>query len=162
MKMTNAKDRSSVGRALLLLVPSLGFVLLMVSTGADSPEALLGVIALPSLTAAAALCFVIYGAWLRARGRREDLFRSLITVERLTKLDTLAQRAGTDYAGAASAVEWLIDADLLGGAYLSHNDREVIVPGISERIARRCPSCGGTTVLFANDRQICDYCGGAL
>ena len=146
----------------LLLVPSLGFVLLMVVTGADSRQALLAVIAPPCLLAAAALCFVVYGAWLRARGKREDLFRSLITEERVTDLDALAQRAGTDYAGAASVVGWLIDADLLGGAYLSHNDREVIVPGISQRIARRCPSCGGTTVFFANDRPICDYCGGAL
>ncbi len=146
----------------LMLVPSLGFVLLIVFTGADSRKALLAVIAMPCLLAAAGLCFVIYGAWLRARGKREDLFRSLITVERVTGLDTLAQRAGTDYAGAVNVVAWLLDAGLLGNAYLSYNDREVIVPGISERIVRRCPSCGGTTVLFANDRPICDYCGGAL
>lgn len=146
----------------LMLVPSLGFVLLIVFTGADSRKALLAVIAMPCLLAAAGLCFVIYGAWLRARGKREDLFRSLITVERVTGLDTLAQRAGTDYAGAVNVVAWLLDAGLLGNAYLSYNDREVIVPGISEWIVRRCPSCGGTTVLFANDRPICDYCGGAL
>ena len=147
---------------IVALIPSLGFILLIAVTGADSLHAFLAVTAAPAAAVVLSIALAAYGAWLKHRGEEEDNYRSLITVEGVTNIDTLAEHNHTDYAHVSTVIDRLINAELLGDAYLSHEEREVIVPGISQKIARRCPSCGGTTVLFSNEPQICEYCGGTI
>lgn len=147
---------------ILIALLSSAFILLIAVTGADSIQAFLAVIALPGVTTALGSAVAIYGKWLKCRAQKEDLYRKLITVNRITDLDALAGQTGSDYAHVSTIVDRLINTGLLGNAYISHYDREVIVPGISQKIARRCSSCGGTTVLRINDSLICDYCGGNL
>lgn len=168
-----AKTLSERGRAfrngttmltagIVALIPSLGFILLIAVTGADSLHAFLAVIAAPVVAAVLSIALAIYGAWLKRRGEEEDNYRSLITMDGVTNIDTLAEHNHTDYAHVSTIIDRLINAELLGDAYLSHEEREVIVPGISKKIARRCSSCGGTTVLFSNEPRVCEYCGGTI
>lgn len=139
-----------------------GLLIMTVRTGVDNQEFMRSMFGIFGIPAGACLLLLIYGTWLRIRGSMYDRYRTLITVEGVTDLDEIAKREGTTFARAAERVEWLIDSGLLGNAYLSYIDREVIVPGISKKIVRRCRNCGGTTVLMSTDPQICDFCGGAL
>ena len=146
----------------VILVLFLGFALLIALTGADSRQAFIAFVVFPFVISVMASLLIAFGSWLKRRGREEDTCRSLITMEGITSIDALADRCDTNYAYVSAIIDRLIDAELLGDAYLSHEDREVIVPGISEKIARRCRNCGGTTVLFSNDPRICEYCGGTI
>lgn len=146
----------------LIFILTFAFVLLIVLSGADSLQALLGATALPGYYSVAGLLLFIYGTWLKQRGKTNDSYLKLITMERVTSIDTLAAREKTDYAHASAIVDRLIDSGLLGEAYLSHADRQVIVPGISKKTVRKCRNCSASTVLFSTDPQICDYCGGPL
>ena len=96
------------------------------------------------------------------RGRIADAYMKIITVDRVTAIREIAARMQTTYASAADNIQKLIDAGQLCNAYIYHRDGEVIVPGISRKQAWYCRSCGGTTVLYANDTRMCEYCGAAL
>lgn len=146
----------------LLALVNLAFILLICVTGADSFQALIGVCAGPAYIFLIGFSLFVYGLWLRHRGHENDDFIKLITQEQVTNMDEIAARQKMSYAKAADIVERLIDDGLLGGAYLYHPDREVVVPGISKKIVRVCPKCGATTTLYASHEMICDYCGGEL
>ncbi len=146
----------------LLALVNLAFILLICVTGADSLQALIAVCAGPTYVFLIGFSLFVYGLWLKRRGRENDNFIKLITQEQVTNMDEIAARQKMSYARAADVVERLIDDGLLGGAYLYHPDREVVVPGISKKIVRVCPKCGATTTLYASHEMICDYCGGEM
>ena len=146
----------------VMMVPTLGFILLVLHSGATRARdlwMLTGIAGVPFLVGL--FCFV-FGWVLRHRGLENDAYRRLILVDRVTDMETITQRMRTDYAHATRVIERLMDSELLPDAYLYHRDHELIVPGISKKIALRCKHCSGTTVLYSNEDRICAYCGGAL
>lgn len=108
------------------------------------------------------LCAFIYGTRLKGQGRENDTMLRLITEEGITNMDAIADRLHLSYAQATAIVDRLIEDGLLQNAYLYHPDREVIVPGISKKIVKYCPRCGGTTTMYSTEQPICSYCGGDL
>ena len=146
----------------VLMVPSLGFILTLLLTGADSTSILLQLCGLAGIPGLAGLFCFVFGWVLRHLGGENDAYRRLILVEKVTDMPTITRRMGTDYAHATRVIERLMDAGLLPDAYLYHRDHELIVPGVSKKIALRCKNCSGTTVLYSNEPHICDYCGGDL
>ena len=146
----------------VMMVPTLGFILLVLHSGATRARdlwMLTGIAGVPFLVGL--FCFV-FGWVLRHRGLENDAYRRLILVDRVTDMETITRRMRTDYAHATRVIERLVDSELLPDAYLYHRDHELIVPGISKKIALRCKHCSGTTVLYSNEERICAYCGGAL
>lgn len=105
---------------------------------------------------------IAWGLFLRLCGRRNDRLLHCITVEKITQLDRLAAAMRQNTGAVMKEVRALIDCGLLTDAYYSVREREVIVRGISHRIACKCSGCAGTTVLRENEPRICDYCGAEL
>ena len=84
---------------------------------------------------------------------------TILKIDRITRLDKIAQIMKTDYARSADVIQSLIDNGLLKNTYIYHRDKEVIISGISEKIACKCRCCGATTVLYGTDIRECVYCG---
>lgn len=102
------------------------------------------------------------GLLIRHKGKIQDDYMIVLKIDKITKLDEIAQIMKTDYAHTAAVIQRLIDNEQLKGAYIHHTDREVILPGISGKIALRCRGCGATTVLYSTDKHECAYCGAEL
>ena len=117
---------------------------------------------LPLIVAIFGVILIIAGMILRRKGKINEYYMSLIVNERITNIREIAKRGRTTYSKASERIQKLIDADFLSGAYIYHRDKEVIVPGVSKKIAVYCKNCGGTTVLYANDKRECDYCGARI
>lgn len=108
------------------------------------------------------LSMIVSGLVFRNKGKTRDDYMIVLKLDQITRLDAIAQIMKTDYVHAADVIQGLIDDESLKGAYIYHKDREVIMPGISEKIAVRCRSCGATTVLYSTDKHECAYCGEVL
>ena len=134
-------------------------ILLFLITGADNTKSLIIVTMIPGVYAVFGAVSIVLGLIYKCKGKENETYMKAIVYEKITKIDTLAGIAKTSYSGAANVIQRLIDSDMLKGAYIYHKDREVIVPGISKKIAFRCKNCGGTTVLYANEKKECIYCG---
>jgi hypothetical protein len=106
--------------------------------------------------------FITAGILMKRTGRVNNAYMTAITIEHVTKIDTLAAMMKTDYSGVVKTVQRLIDSDLLKGAYIYHRDGVIIVQGVSERVAVRCRMCAGTTVRYKSDKNECVYCGAEL
>ncbi len=146
----------------VMAAPTLGFILLLLATGADDARTLWMLVGFAGVPCLVGLFCFVFGWILRRRGLENDAYRRLILVDRVTDMEDIARRMHTDYAHATRVIERLTSSELLPDAYLYHRDHELIVPGISKKIALRCRHCSGTTVLYSNEDRICAYCGGAL
>lgn len=120
------------------------------------------ILLVPGMYAVCSVVPIALGLRLLHQGKINDLFLDLILDEKTTRIDQLATHTSMTYAKVTKKVQWLIDNDLLSGAYIYHQDKEIIVPGISSRIAIKCKNCAGTSVLYANDARVCVYCGGPI
>ncbi len=127
--------------------------------GADAFDSMLLAFALPFLLG---LLMLSFGLLIRHKGRVNNDYMTILKIDRITDLDRIAQLMKTDYTHAAAAVQNLINSDLLKNAYVYHRDREVIIPGISEKIALKCGRCGATTVLYQTEKHECVYCGAEI
>lgn len=104
---------------------------------------------------------ILLGIKISRAGELDLYLLYLIREQKITDLPKLAQMAGISYKTLTLKLEKLIDGPLQD-AYIYHRDRILIVPGISERSACFCRQCGATTVLYANEERICEYCGAPL
>lgn len=120
------------------------------------------VVLLPLMVALFGVILIIAGTILRRKGRTNEEYMSLIVNERITNIREIAKRERATYAKATEQIQKLIDAGFLDGAYIYHRDHEIIVPGVSKKIALKCESCGGTTVLYVNEKRECSYCGAEI
>ena len=143
----------------LSMVLTVPLILLIIITGADSARALIIVNAIPGMYALFGAVSVVLGVRFKQKGKQWNAYMKAIVNDKITNIDMLAKMAKTTYSGAVDVIQKLIDSRLLEGAYIYHRDREVIVPGVSKKIAFRCKYCGGTTVQYANDEKECVYCG---
>ncbi len=105
---------------------------------------------------------MIGGVRMKRKGLLYESVLALITLDKITGLDQIAKRSGLTYDAAIKTVQTLIDTHLLKDAYIHLPEREVIVLGISKKVAIRCKNCGGTSVLQENDPRKCVYCGGKI
>lgn len=108
------------------------------------------------------IAFMITGILLRKQGAVYEKYLILILNYHVTNLDVLKNQLHTTYSEVSKQLKKMIELDLLEDSYIYHKDRELIVPGISKKIALRCRSCSATTVLYTNEEQVCAYCGGEL
>ena len=105
---------------------------------------------------------LVVGAVLFRRGVVNDMFMILITNRGVTDLRELSALSKRRYSRVCAVIRRLIRDGLLPDAYLYFRDHELIVPGISKKTAVRCKNCMGTTVGYANEISVCEYCGGEL
>lgn len=105
------------------------------------------------------LSLLIIGTIYRKKGYQNDKFMTIITEQRITNIYEIARLTNCTYAKACDVIQKLIDTEFLPGAYIYHHDAEVIVHGISKKIACKCRNCGGTSVFYSNEKRICNYCG---
>lgn len=108
------------------------------------------------------MLMILFGIVVWRKGKTNNDYMIILKVDQVTRLDDIARLMKTDYAHATNVIQNMIDNDLLRGAYIHHTDREVILPGISEKIALCCRSCGATTVLYSTDEHVCAYCGAEI
>ncbi|MCR5577395.1 MAG: TFIIB-type zinc finger domain-containing protein [Oscillospiraceae bacterium] len=109
----------------------------------------------------AGIVIMLLGIKISRAGELDLYLLYLIQERKITDLPMLADMAGISYKTLTLKLEKLIDGPLQN-AYIYHRDKALILPGISERSAFRCGQCGATTVLYANEERICDYCGAPL
>lgn len=171
LKTTYEKARYSINSVwtivigVLLMLPSLFWLVLFMATSGGfqgiidswSPLILFFFIGFPI-----GLACIVLGLVLHHLGKENDAYQRLILIEEVTDLYRIAERMHANYAHVTRVIERLIDYGILPDAYIFHRDHEVIVPGVSKKIALRCKNCSGTTVLYTNEERICAYCGGKL
>ncbi|MBE6719436.1 MAG: hypothetical protein E7571_02120 [Ruminococcaceae bacterium] len=110
-----------------------------------------------------ALVTLITGLYIRHLGFVYDRILYMITVERITKIDELSKSLKLKKVKLIEKVLYLINNGILNNAYYYPYDNEIIVAGISKKVARRCKSCAATTVFYSNDKDCrCVYCGAEL
>ena len=108
------------------------------------------------------IILIVCGIVYMHKGKQNAEYMIIITNERITNIDEISKRMKTTYAKSSRIIQDLIENGFLKKAYIYHKDREVIVPGISKKIALKCNNCTGTTVLYSNEEHICEYCGAKL
>ena len=140
-----------------LLIPAIfaWYVLLNIET--HTPLDIIGI-----LFGLSPLILVITGIILIHKGKIRDNLLLILTHDKITDIHEIAKLTKTDYAHAVKNIEALNDVAFLEGTYIDHEEGEVIIHGISEKIAVKCDSCGATTVLHSNDERICKYCGAKI
>ena len=99
------------------------------------------------------LLMLLSGVYFKHKGKVNLDYMTILKIDRITRLDKIAQIMKTDYAHAADVIQGLIDNGLLKNAYIYHRDKEVIISGISEKIACKCRSCGATRASIASYRS---------
>lgn len=156
----NGVKMTVIGITLLLL--TLPPILLVLCTGTDDPSGLVFLLFFPGGFTLVGAAMTVLGIRSVRQGKRNDRLLHLILEEKITRIEQLCALTATTYPKVTDRVQWLIDNELLRGAYIYHRDKEIIVPRISSRIAIKCVNCAGTSVLYANDERICVYCGGKI
>ena len=163
MYYKNGKTLAFIGYVFLFftLVP---MIVLTVSWAVEGEltQALKALFALPLMALFLSLVMVIAGSLLKREGCFRDRLLYLITNEHVTRLDKLAEMMKAKKFKVYNTIDDFIRSGILPDAYIYPYDDEVIVPGISKKIAVRCASCSGTTVLYTNDERVCSYCGGRI
>lgn len=171
LKVTYEKSRYSANSVwtivigVLLMVPALFWIGLLAGLSDNfwnEVQRAFPLLSLLCIGLPVGIACIVLGLVLRRLGRENDAYRRLILIEEVTDLYRIAERMHTTYAHATRVIERLIDGGILPDAYIFHRDHELIVPGISKKIALRCRNCSGTTVLYTNEERICTYCGGQL
>ena len=142
--------------SVFMIATALPILILTMGEGKISTK--IAVIALPGFYALLGLSIFIIGYVFEKKGKTNEGYLSAIFLDKETRLDVLAKRQNATYSQAVDTINKLIDNGYMQG-YIYHADREVIVPGISKKIAFKCYNCGGTTVLYSNDERVCVYCG---
>lgn len=114
---------------------------------------------LPAFSAFFGAVYLAIGLFWYVRASTYDRYVLALRRDKITNIDEIARRMRTTYARAAQHIREMIERDLLPDAYIHHAEHEVIVPGVSEKIAMKCSGCAATTVLRKNEERICAYCG---
>lgn len=156
----NGVKLTVIGGTLVLL--TLPPILLVFVTGTDDPSGLWFLLFFPGAYTLLGAVLILLGIRVICRGRVNDRLLHLTLEEKITRMDRLCAHTGMTYPKVTARIQWLIDNELLRGAYIYHKDKEIIIPRISPRIAIKCRTCAGTTVLYANDERECVYCGGRI
>jgi len=146
----------------VFVVFSVPILSLLIATGADNLRSLLLLAVLPAAPLLTGLGMIISGITLQRKGHTYQKFLTLITEYEITNLDDFKVEFNMPYSKVTSTLQKMIDIGFLSDSYIYHKDRELIVPGISKKIALKCKTCMGTTVLYSNEERICAYCGGEL
>lgn len=149
-----------IGCAMMILT-LLPVLFLMTADGVEMRDRIT-VLAYPGFYFLCGFVYVLSGLIYRRKGRINDTYMKLITVDTITRIDKIADTLGVSYCEATRRISLLSDMGLLDDAYIYHRDREVIVPGISKKVARKCHTCMGTTVFYSNEERTCVYCGEKL
>ena len=109
------------------------------------------------------MSLLISGLAIRRLGFLNDKLMYLITVDAITGIDELSKQMNKQNAKIVEMVLSLIKAGILEHAYYDPRDNEIIVSGISKKVACQCDSCAGTTVFYSNDKnRKCIFCGAEL
>ncbi|MCR4594179.1 MAG: hypothetical protein K5761_03905 [Clostridiales bacterium] len=120
------------------------------------------ILVFPFVYLALGLSFLILGMAFKHKGKVYDKCLNLILNEKITDIDLLAKHMKLSYSQVCRIAYDLIENSFIEDAYIYHRDREIIVPGISNKIALKCDKCGSTSVMYSNEKHICDYCGEQL
>lgn len=118
--------------------------------------------AIPSIYFSVGLFCLIYGISLKKKGGIYEKYMSAVTVKKISDMDRISSAVREPYYKVCERIGKLIESGQLPGGYINHRDREVIVPGVSKKVALKCKNCGGTTVLYVNEEKICEFCGAKL
>ena len=105
---------------------------------------------------------MIIGFVVKEIGKTNDKIIKTLFVDKITDIDEIAKIFKSNYFKTCKKIQGLIDSDILNNIYIHHKEREIIINGISNKIALKCKNCAGTTVLQENDERICCYCGAKI
>ncbi|MBO4501679.1 MAG: hypothetical protein J5760_05500 [Clostridia bacterium] len=136
-------------------------ILLSVFAGVHGARNILIFIGIPALYAVIGLTSMIFGSVCSYKGRVNNRYLEVIVIDRITKIDAIAEKLGVEYAAATDKIQYLIDCGLLPDAFIYETNREVIVPGVSTSVTYRCIHCGKMNVLDENGSNDCVHCGAA-
>lgn len=158
--LSNGIILTIVGSAFVIITAPI--VALIITAAYGNLRDILLLTAFPGTYMLTGLSMIITGIVLKQKGITNETYMTLVTEYEVTNLDSLRTELNTTYSDVTDRLMKLIDIDLLPDSYIYHKDREIIVPGISKKVAIKCNICMGTTVLYSNEEQICTYCGGKL
>ncbi len=108
------------------------------------------------------VALAIFGFIFKEKGKLTNKYINILFVQKITNINEIAKILKSTYSKVCTDIQSLIDNDTIRNIYIYHHDQEVIINGISNKIAIKCPKCAGTTVLNKNAEHICDYCGAKL
>ena len=109
-----------------------------------------------------ALIVVAAGALAHKYGRLYAICTQAIYADAELKISDIAERLRLTYGKTAQLIMNMIDAGVLGGAYIDFKHREVVAPTAWPKEARKCKGCGGTTICIQKRAGVCRYCGRVL
>ena len=156
----NGKKLIFMGAAFTAL--TVPVIMLFLVAGANSFAQLIKMIGIPLLFALIGLVSLVSGLIYSRKGSVYDKFLEVIVIDRITDIASVAAATGTTPERAEEVIRELIECDLLIGAYIFKKGGEVIVPGISSKMAYRCGNCGGTAVVYPDGTRECENCGAAV
>lgn len=91
--------------------------------------------------------------------KKDELCKNLILTDKITDINTIAERTGITYSKALKTIDGMIYDNQIRDAFIDHSGEEVIVKGITDKVAFKCNNCGGTSVIKMNEKQKCKWCG---
>lgn len=108
------------------------------------------------------LSLAIIGFFVKEAGKTNDKFIKALFIDKVTSIDEIAKIFKSNYFKTCKKIQNLIDNGILNNIYIHHKEREIIINGISSKIAIKCKNCAGTTVVQENEERICCYCGAKI
>lgn len=90
---------------------------------------------------------------------KDELCKNLILTDKITDINIIAEKAGITYSRALRIIDGLIYDNIIPDAFIDYSGEEVIVKGITDKVALKCYNCGSTSVFRMNETQKCKWCG---
>lgn len=90
---------------------------------------------------------------------KDELCKNLILTDKITDINIIAKKAGITYSRALRIIDGLIYDNEIPDAFIDYSGEEVIVRGITDKVALKCYNCGSTSVFRMNETQKCKWCG---
>jgi hypothetical protein len=90
---------------------------------------------------------------------KDELCKNLILTDKITDINIIAEKAGITYSRALRIIDGLIYDNEIPDAFIDYSGEEVIVRGITDKVALKCYNCGSTSVFRMNETQKCKWCG---
>ena len=90
---------------------------------------------------------------------KDELCKNLILTDKITDINIIAKKAGITYSKALKIIDGMIYDNQILDAFIDYSGEEIIVKGITDKVAIKCNNCGGTSVIRMNEKQKCKWCG---
>lgn len=108
------------------------------------------------------IALLVSAGHIRKKGRTIAKYQNLIYIGAVLSIRELSAKMKKNNYQTLQQLQSLINDGFLPGCFIDHKENAIVCPVQYPKIAIKCKSCGGTTVMLKGISSVCAYCGKTL